>query len=161
MSLSNFTVSCAERCPALQSSSYSRRNANSDDGHTPTNSPTEDSISDDVLMDTFSALTHSSDESRLYTPDILSHISSCLRMVTLSTNSLWTFVVVTFPFAAGQIARATAVEQGVVYSRLHRTSYSISYLRVKGEGAWWWWREEKKRCIIIVLSTGYIYTGEA
>jgi hypothetical protein len=108
MSLSNFTVSCAERCPALQSSSYSRRNANSDDGHTPTNSSTEDSISDDVLMDTFSALTHSSDESRLYTPDILSHISSCLRMVTLSTNSLWTFVVVTFPFAAGQIARATA-----------------------------------------------------
>ena len=27
------------------------------------------------------------------------------------------------------------VEQGVVYSRLHRTSYSISYLRVKGEGS--------------------------
>ena len=27
------------------------------------------------------------------------------------------------------------VEQGVVYSRLHRTSYSVSYLRVRGEGA--------------------------
>jgi hypothetical protein len=67
-----------------------------------------DSIPDDVLMDIFSALTHSSDESRLYAPDILSHVSSRWRTVALSTSSLWTFVVVTFPFAAGQIARATA-----------------------------------------------------
>ena len=29
----------------------------------------------------------------------------------------------------------SSVEQGVVYSRLHRTSYSISYLKVRGEGS--------------------------
>ena len=67
-----------------------------------------DSLPDDILTDIFSALTFSSDESRLYAPDTLSHVSSHWRAVALGASSLWTFIVVTFPFAAGQIARATA-----------------------------------------------------
>lgn len=64
------------------------------------------SLPDNVLTDIFSALTFSSDESRLYAPDILSHVSSRWRTIALNDSSLWAFVVVTFPFDAGQIARA-------------------------------------------------------
>jgi hypothetical protein len=39
-------------------------------------------------------------------------------------------------YSTGQgVEPGCGVEQGVVYSRLHRTSYSISYLKVRGEGA--------------------------
>jgi hypothetical protein len=65
-----------------------------------------DSLPDNILADIFSVLTFSSDESRLYAPDNLSHVSPRWRAIALSASSLWTFIVVTFPSAAGQIARA-------------------------------------------------------
>ena len=34
----------------------------------------------------------------------------------------------------GELDERRGVEQGMVYSRLYRTSYSISYLSVRGEG---------------------------
>ena len=67
-----------------------------------------DTLPDHILVDIFSVLTFSSDDSRLYAPDTVSHVSSRWRAIALNTSSLWTFIVVTFPFAAGQIARATA-----------------------------------------------------
>ena len=67
-----------------------------------------DSLPANILADIFSVLTFSSDESRLYDPNTLSHVSSHWREVALGASSLWTFIVVTFPFAAGQIDRATA-----------------------------------------------------
>ena len=67
-----------------------------------------DALPDHILMDIFSVLTFSSDEFRLYAPDTLSHVSSRWRAIALNTSSLWTFIVVTYPFAAGQVARATA-----------------------------------------------------
>ena len=66
------------------------------------------SLPDHILMEVFSILTFSSDESRLHAPSTLSHVSSRWRTVALNASSLWTFIVVTFPFAAGQIARAKA-----------------------------------------------------
>jgi len=65
-----------------------------------------ESLPDHLLTDIFSTLTFSSNESRLYAPDILSHVSSRWRTVSLNASALWSFVVVTFPFAPGQIARA-------------------------------------------------------
>lgn len=67
-----------------------------------------DTLPDNILADIFSVLTVSSNESRLYDPTTLSHVSSRWRAVALSASSLWTFIVVTFPLAAGQIARAKA-----------------------------------------------------
>jgi len=66
------------------------------------------SLPDHVLVDIFSALAFSSDESRLYAPDTVSHVSSRWRAAALGASSLWTLIVVTFPVAAGQIARAKA-----------------------------------------------------
>jgi len=66
------------------------------------------SLPDHLLADIFSALTFSSDESRLYAPDTLSHVSSHWRNVALNVSTLWTFIVVTFPFTPGQINRAKA-----------------------------------------------------
>lgn len=66
------------------------------------------SLPDHILEDIFSILTFSSDESRLYAPDILSRVSSRWRAVALNASKLWTFIVVTFPFSANQIARAKA-----------------------------------------------------
>ena len=66
-----------------------------------------DSLPANILADIFSILTFSSDDSRLYDPNTLSHVSSRWREVALNVSSLWTFIVVTFPFAAGQIERAT------------------------------------------------------
>jgi len=70
--------------------------------------PKVNSLPTNILADIFSILTFSSDESRLYDPNSLSHVSSHWREVALSVSSLWTFIVVTFPFASGQIDRATA-----------------------------------------------------
>ncbi|KAF9648766.1 hypothetical protein BDM02DRAFT_2074223 [Thelephora ganbajun] len=67
-----------------------------------------DSLPEHILTDIFSVLTFSSNESRLYAPDILSHVSSRWRAIALNATALWTFVVVTFPVVAGQIARARA-----------------------------------------------------
>lgn len=67
-----------------------------------------DTLPANILADIFSVLTFSSDESRLYDPNTLSHVSSHWREVALSASSLWTFIVVTFPFATGQFDRATA-----------------------------------------------------
>ena len=67
-----------------------------------------DSLPDNVLTDIFTILTFSSEQSRFYAPDTLSHVSSRWRNVALNASTLWTFVVVTFPFAAGQVARAKA-----------------------------------------------------
>ena len=66
------------------------------------------SLPDHILTNIFTALTFSSDESRLYAPDTLSHVSSHWRDVALNASALWTFIVVTFPFAPGQIDRAKA-----------------------------------------------------
>lgn len=66
------------------------------------------SLPDHLLAEIFSVLIFSSDESRLHAPDILSHVSSRWRAVVLNASTLWTFIVVTFPFSAGQIARAKA-----------------------------------------------------
>ena len=67
-----------------------------------------DSLPDHILTDIFSSLTFSSDDSRLYAPETISHVSSRWRAVALNASALWNFVVVTFPLAAGQIARAKA-----------------------------------------------------
>jgi hypothetical protein len=64
------------------------------------------SLPDHILRDIFSSLTFASDESRHYTPAILSHVSSHWRAVALDASVLWTFVVVTFQNAADQIERA-------------------------------------------------------
>lgn len=66
------------------------------------------SLPDHILTDVFSNLTFSSDESRLYAPETLSHVSSHWRAVALDASTLWTFIVVTFPVAVGQIERAKA-----------------------------------------------------
>lgn len=66
------------------------------------------SLPDHILTDIFSALTFSSDESRLYAPETLSHVSSHWRAVALDASALWTFIVLTFPVAADQIDRAKA-----------------------------------------------------
>ena len=63
------------------------------------------SLPDHILTDIFSALTFSSDESRLCAPETLSHVSSHWRAVALDASVLWTFIVVAFPVAAGQIDR--------------------------------------------------------
>lgn len=64
------------------------------------------SLPNEVLIEIFTAATYASEESRLEVPDILSHVSSHWRTVALNTSILWTFIVVTFPFAAKQIAQA-------------------------------------------------------
>ena len=69
---------------------------------------TVNSLPDHILTDIFSVLTFSSDESRLYAPETLSHVSSRWRAVALDASALWTLIVVTFPVAAGQIDRAKA-----------------------------------------------------
>ncbi|KAF9648822.1 hypothetical protein BDM02DRAFT_2058473 [Thelephora ganbajun] len=66
------------------------------------------SLPNEVLMEVFIAATFASDESRLDVPDILSHVSSRWRAIIFNTSLFWTFIVVTFPFAANQIARAKA-----------------------------------------------------
>ena len=67
-----------------------------------------DALPEDILMNIFSVLTFSDDDSRLYAPNTLSHVSSHWRAVVLSASSLWSFIVVAFPFSAEQLARATA-----------------------------------------------------
>jgi hypothetical protein len=69
-------------------------------------STTVHSLPNEVLIEIFLAATFASEESRLEVPDILSHVSSRWRAIVLNTSALWTFIVVTFPFAAKQIARA-------------------------------------------------------
>lgn len=64
------------------------------------------SLPSEVLAEIFVAATFSSDESRLEVPDVLSHVSSRWRAIALDTSILWTFIVVTFPFSAHQVARA-------------------------------------------------------
>lgn len=66
------------------------------------------SLPNEVLTEIFLAATFDSEESRLEVPDILSHVSSRWRAIVLNTSLLWTFIVVTFPFANKQIARAKA-----------------------------------------------------
>ena len=66
------------------------------------------SLPNEVLTEIFVAATFASEESRLDIPDILSHVSSRWRAIVLDTSLFWTFIVVTFPFAAKQIARAKA-----------------------------------------------------
>ena len=66
------------------------------------------SLPDHILAEIFSVLTFSSDESRLDAPGTLSRVSSRWRAIALNVSTLWTFIVVTFPFTAGQIARAKA-----------------------------------------------------
>ena len=65
-----------------------------------------DSLPDHILTEIFSALTFSSNESRLYVPETISHVSPHWRAVALDASVLWTFIVVTFPAVAGQIDRA-------------------------------------------------------
>ena len=64
------------------------------------------SLPNEVLTEIFVAATFVSEESRLDVPDILSHVSSRWRAIVVNTSLFWTFIVVTFPFAAEQIARA-------------------------------------------------------
>ena len=64
------------------------------------------SLPTEVLTEIFVAATFVSEESRLGVPDILSHVSSRWRAIVLNTSLFWTFIVVTFPFAPKQIARA-------------------------------------------------------
>ena len=64
------------------------------------------SLPNEVLTEIFVTATFASEESRLEIPDILSHVSSHWRAVVLSTSTLWTFIVITFPFATKQTARA-------------------------------------------------------
>jgi hypothetical protein len=64
------------------------------------------SLPNEVLTEVFIAAIFTSEDSRLDVPDILSHVSSRWRAVVLNTSLFWTFIVVTFPFAAKQIARA-------------------------------------------------------
>jgi len=66
------------------------------------------SLPNEVLTEIFVAATFASEESRLDIPDILSQVSSRWRAITLNTSIFWTFIVVTFPFAAKQILRAKA-----------------------------------------------------
>lgn len=66
------------------------------------------SLPNEVLIEIFTAATFDSEESQLEVPDILSHVSSRWRAIVLNTSILWTFIVVTFPFATTQIARAQA-----------------------------------------------------
>ena len=66
------------------------------------------SLPNEVLTEIFVAATFSSEDSQLEVPDTLSHVSSRWRAIVLDTSILWTFIVVTFPFAAKQIARAKA-----------------------------------------------------
>ena len=66
------------------------------------------SLPNEVLTEIFFAATFASEESQLEVPDILSHVSSRWRAIVLNTSLLWTFIVVTFPFATKQIARAKA-----------------------------------------------------
>ena len=66
------------------------------------------SLPDHILIDIFSALTYSSDESRLCAPETLSHVSSHWRAVALDASALWTFIVVSFPISDDQIDRAKA-----------------------------------------------------
>ena len=64
------------------------------------------SLPNEVLIEIFVAATFDSEESRLEVPDILSHVSSRWRAIAINTSTLWTFIVVTFPFTNKQIARA-------------------------------------------------------
>lgn len=64
------------------------------------------SLPNEVLTEIFVIATFTSEESRLQVPDVLSLVSSRWRAIALNTSILWTFIVVTFPFAAEQIARA-------------------------------------------------------
>ena len=66
------------------------------------------SLPPEVLTEIFVAATFASEESRLDVPDILSHVSSQWRAIVFNTSLLWTFIVVTFPFATKQILRAKA-----------------------------------------------------
>ena len=66
------------------------------------------SLPNEVLTEIFVLATFASEESRLDTPDILTHVSSRWRAIVLDTSILWTFIVVTFPFAEKQILRAKA-----------------------------------------------------
>jgi len=66
------------------------------------------SLPNEVLTEIFVAATFASEESRLDIPDILSHVSSRWRAIVTNTSLFWTFIVVTFPFSAKQIARAKA-----------------------------------------------------
>ena len=66
------------------------------------------SLPNEVLTEIFVAATFTSEESRLDVPDILSQVSSRWRALVLNTSILWTFIVVTFPFAAKQVLRAQA-----------------------------------------------------
>ena len=66
------------------------------------------SLPNEILTEIFVAATFTSEESRLDIPDILSHVSSRWRAIVLNTSIFWTFIVVTFPFAAKQIHRAKA-----------------------------------------------------
>ena len=73
---------------------------------TPKPRTTVHSLPNEVLTDIFVAATFASEESRLDFPDILSQVSSRWRAIVLDTSLFWTFIVITFPFAAKQIARA-------------------------------------------------------
>ena len=66
------------------------------------------SLPNEVLTEIFVAATFTSEESRLDVPDVLSQVSSRWRALVLNTSILWTFIVVTFPFAAKQVLRAQA-----------------------------------------------------
>ena len=67
---------------------------------------TVDSLPNEVLIQIFAAATFASEESQLAVPEILSHVSSRWRAILLNTSTLWTFIVVTFPFTSKQISRA-------------------------------------------------------
>jgi len=67
-----------------------------------------DTIPTNILTDIFSVLTVSSDDSRFYAPNTLSHVSRHWRGAALSFGPLWTFIVMTFPLGEGQFDRATA-----------------------------------------------------
>ncbi|KAF9790490.1 hypothetical protein BJ322DRAFT_1036789 [Thelephora terrestris] len=85
-----------------------RRSAKAKTPRTRKQATTVHSLPTEVLAEIFVAATFSSEESRLEAPDILSQVSSRWRAIVLDTSILWTFIVVTFPFAAKQIARAKA-----------------------------------------------------
>jgi hypothetical protein len=98
---------------------------------------TVDSLPDHILTDIFSALTYSSDESRLYAPETLSHVTSHWRAVALDASTLWTFIVATFSVSASQSDRAKA--------GLHRSKGRAIDLHIDVRDPEWTWESDEDR----------------
>ena len=94
--------------PNLTPTMLKRRFKTKKSAKPPKSKTTVHSLPNEMLTEIFVAATFASEESRLDVPHILSQVSSRWRAIVLNTSLFWTFIVITFPFTAKQVAQAKA-----------------------------------------------------